>query len=84
VVQSIDCCAKSIWEAADLQKTGNFIFVQRTAILLCFEHVCNRSFDKHISGMITKQFYALDFLLSLLLFPGVDIIRRTKFKPLSQ
>jgi hypothetical protein len=71
VVQSVGFCAKSIWEAVDLQRCGHFIFAERPASLLCFEHVCNRSLDKHISGMITEQFYPLDFLLSLLMFPGV-------------
>ncbi|KAM0904377.1 hypothetical protein ACQ4PT_018077 [Festuca glaucescens] len=49
VVLFVGYCAKSSWEAIDLQGGGNYIFAETRERLLCFEHVCNKSLDKYIS-----------------------------------
>jgi hypothetical protein len=54
VAQFIGYCAESSWEMMP-QPSGRSIWAEIPKRLLCFEYVCNKSLDKYISGMITKQ-----------------------------
>lgn len=49
VVRFVGYCAKSSWQAIDLQGNGDYIFAETRERLLCFEHICNKSLDKYIS-----------------------------------
>jgi len=48
VVQLLGYCAESRWEMTKLSN-GNYVLAQIPASLLCFEYLCNRGLDKHVS-----------------------------------
>jgi hypothetical protein len=54
VVQFIGYCSESSFETIK-QPSGDFIWAEIPKRLLCFEYLSNKSLDKYISGMITKQ-----------------------------
>nr|XP_020151463.1 putative cysteine-rich receptor-like protein kinase 33 [Aegilops tauschii subsp. strangulata] len=50
VVQLLGHCAESNWETMEFPSgSGNYILAERQKRLICFEYVCNKSLDKHIS-----------------------------------
>ncbi|VAI93770.1 unnamed protein product [Triticum turgidum subsp. durum] len=50
IVQFLGYCAESSWEAIEQPSgSGKFIFGELPKRLLCFEYVCNKSLDNHIS-----------------------------------
>jgi enhancer of mRNA-decapping protein 4/coatomer subunit beta' len=67
VVQFVGYCAESSFEAIDLQGNGNYILAEIPKRLLCFEHVCNKSLDKYISGTIINSTLFITFCDSSLI-----------------
>jgi hypothetical protein len=63
VVQFVGYCAESSFEAIDPHGSRKYILAEIPKRLLCFEHVCNNSLDKYISGMITKNSNIVYFLI---------------------
>ncbi|KAF7076755.1 hypothetical protein CFC21_081367 [Triticum aestivum] len=50
VVQLLGYCAESIWETMEFPSgSGKRVFAEKPKRLICFEYVCNKSLDKHIS-----------------------------------
>jgi coatomer subunit beta' len=66
VVQFVGYCAETRYEAMVPQGSSEYIWTEIPERLLCFEHVCNKSLDKYISGMIKKN--STLFILFSLLF----------------
>lgn len=49
VVQLLGYCAESRGVMKNLQN-GKHVIVEELTRVLCFEHVCNKGLDKHLSG----------------------------------